>query len=699
LNGRRLAPAAYAGFADISNIPVNIIDRIEIVTDGASSVYGADAVAGVVNIITRKDFSGLQVGAGLTGISEGKTPDHSANLLTGTSWSGGGLVASADYEKDNPLFARNRSFTANLPDPWPLTPKNEKMNLYVSAHQDFSDALTLSVDALVSRRNVRAQGNFYVLYGITDSPPATDAARVDQYSTSVQLDYRISSDWTASLIGQLSKEQERYVDYSPPLSLPQFNFSSPASASAQPGSTRFTSLESRIDGKLFDLPGGGVRTAIGAQFLQQIAGDNVYSLGTWADPTSGALTQHFIDSRHVSSAYGEIAIPLIGKDNGVPFARGLRINVSGRYDKYSDFGHTSNPRFALEWEPAADAKIHATYSRSFQVPTVLELSTPAFTEVLPLPDPKSATGSTIAAFTGGGNPNLKPETARSMNFGVTYEPASVMGLKIDASYFHTKFDNQIIQIGDFGFTTNELQEEAILGSGIVQRNPSLAQVTQAFDVPTLYNGIGAFCQVGTPGCSPLDPASVKAIVAGAYVNSASNTVAGEDVEVLYKLPETKVGNFRVDVDASYFNKYEFKLSSTAPGTSFLNTTLNPLRFRAKANFGWTQNAWGANARVNFSNSYKNTSGTDCTTTNSCPSVSSWTTVDLNAFYAPLTGIGPAWLDDSRLALIVTNVFNRAPPRVNNIGPFNLGYDPFNANPLQRVFGVTFTKRFGGTRGQ
>jgi outer membrane receptor protein involved in Fe transport len=318
----------------------------------------------------------------------------------------------------------------------------------------------------------------------------------------------------------------------------------------------------------------------------------------------------------------------------------------------------------------------------------------------PLPDPTSPTGSTVSALTIGGNANLKPETARSLNFGVTYEPASVQGLKIDASYFHVNFDNQIIQITDFNFFTNSLQQEATLGPGIVERNPSVAEVTQALNTPQVFNfDTGGGCQVGTPGCPAINPASIKAIINGAYINSASNTVAGEDLELLYKIPETRAGNFRVDVEASYFNKYDFNLSSTAPRTSFVNTTLNPLRFRAKANFGWSKNAWGANARVNFSNSYKNTFDTNCAATNSC-SVSSWTTVDLNVFYATLAGMGPAWLDDSRVALIVTNVFNRPPPSVTYPPQSpQQGFDPFNANPLQRVFGVTLTKRFGRNRRQ
>jgi len=682
LNGRRMAPSAFSGVADISNIPVNIIERIEILTDGASSVYGADAVAGVVNIITRRDFSGVQVDAGLTGISEGKTPDHNASLLTGTSWSGGGVIASADYEKDNPLYARNRYFTQDLANPWELTPKNEKMNLYVSAHQDFSDVLTLSGDGFVARRNFGLTASPDAQYGL-DQPVVYDG-RANQYSGSLQLDYRISPDWTAALIGQMSKEQDSVFTYA----YPDESYFPLDYAGAQPGFYRVSSLESRVDGKIIDVPGGAVRAAIGAQYLQERFESLEYG-GTASDPTSAGLGTRYEGSRHVSSAYGELSIPIIGKDNGLLLARGLRVDISGRYDDYSDFGHTSNPRFALEWEPAADLKTHATYSRSFQVPTFAELSQPSNGIVAAVPDPLSASGSNLVLFTTGGNPNLKPETAKSLNFGLTYEPKALEGLKIDASYFSIKFDNEIIQPGNLDATLfpDALQQAAILGASIVQRNPPLAEVTQLLSNPQVQNDTGG----------PYSPADIKAIVAAGYLNSASSNLAGEDVDILYKIPETKFGHFLIDIDASYFNRYEFKLSSSAPDTSYLNTTQNPLRFRAKANFGWSQGPWGTNARVNYSNKYSNAIDPTCASTNSC-TVSSWTTIDLNAYYAPKAGISPYWLEESRVTLLVTNAFNRAPPSVTGLEP-NQGYDALNASPLLRTFGLTFTKRFGRNSNQ
>ena len=66
VNGRRVAVSSFAesittNFVDINSIPVAAIERMEIVKDGASAVYGSDAVAGVVNVILRKDFEGIAV--------------------------------------------------------------------------------------------------------------------------------------------------------------------------------------------------------------------------------------------------------------------------------------------------------------------------------------------------------------------------------------------------------------------------------------------------------------------------------------------------------------------------------------------------------------------------------------------------------------------------------------------------------------
>ena len=67
INGRRVAPFGFTGgatFVDINQIPVGAIDRIEVLLDGASAIYGSDAVAGVVNVIMRRGYRGIEVAGG-----------------------------------------------------------------------------------------------------------------------------------------------------------------------------------------------------------------------------------------------------------------------------------------------------------------------------------------------------------------------------------------------------------------------------------------------------------------------------------------------------------------------------------------------------------------------------------------------------------------------------------------------------------
>ena len=117
INGRRLATYPFAqqvgtaqGFQDLNSIPLSAVDRIEVLKDGASAIYGADAVAGVVNIILRSDYKGLEVsvGYGVSQEGDGKSPNASLtwgmgdlgkdrfNVLVGVNLAKRDPVRSAD---------------------------------------------------------------------------------------------------------------------------------------------------------------------------------------------------------------------------------------------------------------------------------------------------------------------------------------------------------------------------------------------------------------------------------------------------------------------------------------------------------------------------------------------------------------------------------------------------------------------------
>lgn len=111
LNGARFV-SDINGAVDLSAIPLALVDRVEVLLDGASAIYGSDAIAGVINIITRRNYNGGEFGAyyGQTSHSDGARRAYDLNWgHTGEGWSVSGGV---EYSKDDPVFARDRAISA-----------------------------------------------------------------------------------------------------------------------------------------------------------------------------------------------------------------------------------------------------------------------------------------------------------------------------------------------------------------------------------------------------------------------------------------------------------------------------------------------------------------------------------------------------------------------------------------------------------
>ncbi|WP_342900924.1 TonB-dependent receptor plug domain-containing protein [Shewanella scandinavica] len=223
LNGRRLPGSPVGGSAatDLNNIPMAAVERIEFLADGASAIYGADAISGVINIITKKDFDGLSVKA-----QYGQNLEHSDGertsyeLVAGSTGEKHSTLVAFDYFKQEVVEAVNRPLInsavsptgadgrspAGFPGTWleedfstaypvadcpesskrPTTvteagfecaydvaplyqavPKSERFNLFASHHQEFSDNLSGFFEARYSRaktevRNGAAPGLFEV---------------------------------------------------------------------------------------------------------------------------------------------------------------------------------------------------------------------------------------------------------------------------------------------------------------------------------------------------------------------------------------------------------------------------------------------------------------------------------------------------------------------------------------------------------
>jgi iron complex outermembrane receptor protein len=121
LNGRRLSPAGVGSAVDVNNLPRALIQRVEIITGGASTVYGSDAIAGVINFITIQDYEGLSLETSYSVTAEGDSNIFDANVLYGHKLANGrgNITLYAGYYDRKPLLASERALTRMLyTDDW-----------------------------------------------------------------------------------------------------------------------------------------------------------------------------------------------------------------------------------------------------------------------------------------------------------------------------------------------------------------------------------------------------------------------------------------------------------------------------------------------------------------------------------------------------------------------------------------------------
>ncbi|WP_434027497.1 TonB-dependent receptor plug domain-containing protein [[Pseudomonas] boreopolis] len=110
VNGKRWT-TSLAGFTDLSTIPSSLIERIEILKDGASAIYGSDAVAGVVNIILKKSFDGAEASVLYGQNSDGDGTKTRYTLTMGATGERSSILLGASYSDEDPVWAKDRELT------------------------------------------------------------------------------------------------------------------------------------------------------------------------------------------------------------------------------------------------------------------------------------------------------------------------------------------------------------------------------------------------------------------------------------------------------------------------------------------------------------------------------------------------------------------------------------------------------------
>ena len=184
LNGRRMVNSGSGADSavDLNAIPVAMIARVEILKDGASAVYGSDAIAGVINIITKKDFDGVQLDLNASSTDKGDGETGELSALYGFSTNSGNYTVGATYADRKGVIQSDRDWTepgssSFIPtgslggkvqnadgewvarssgydftkDSWYQTP-SKRYSLFANATQELDNDLVLSADALYTKR-------------------------------------------------------------------------------------------------------------------------------------------------------------------------------------------------------------------------------------------------------------------------------------------------------------------------------------------------------------------------------------------------------------------------------------------------------------------------------------------------------------------------------------------------------------------
>lgn len=692
LNGRRIGASAAqvaSNFFDLSNVPLEAVERIEVLTDSASAIYGADAVGGAVNIILKQDFDGAGAGVRYGTSSKSDADERQASFTIGGNGDKlSGLLVLDYYDRDL-LHASDRelthtndftrfggddlrstfSYPANVysldGSPLPgltgsfagvpagtdgvgLTPADFAATDGVLNKFETSPYQTLQSGA--DRKSAFASGRYRItpqttvfaeaLYThrrqVVDMPP--DALPLGQFGffvvpannpfnpfgVPVGVDYRFvelgprtndattdfsrfvvgasgewgRADWEVYWLGDRDETDvvngatlnaflnipvvQQFLDSSDPnVALNVFSTTGnnnpqtlaamlDATATVDDLNSRASMAEAVVRAPLWSLPGGPMSAVLGVNLRREKV--------DFLSPLAGDLR----DQRRSKSAFAEIAVPLVGPEQGIPGVSSLELTGAVRHDDYDDFDSSTEPQFGLTWRPWRNLLLRASYGESYKAPTAFQL----FFSRLTLPenafDPRRGGEPSDFIRILGGNPDLDPEQGTSTSFGFIWEPRFASGLSVSMNAFRVRQDDFITALD----TDQLLANEALFPGRVVRGSPA-----------------------------PTDPpgfAGPIISIDSSNINFGGITTEGLDGELQYAFPPGAWGELVASVYFTYIDEYEVRLT---PGTSPQNGVDQasdagyPLRFRGAAGLTWNlRGVWSATLNTRYSGSYTDYDG-------------------------------------------------------------------------------------------
>lgn len=773
LNGRRIANNAIdASAPDLNMIPFAALDRIEVLRDGASALYGSDAVGGVINFITKRDFRGIIMSGGFDIPQEKGGRAYNGNLVFGTGDLDKDRInffGVLDYQKQDRIRASERPYNdksiktspttfpgqynqgGNVENPlFPgcgapdgianpsnvpgdrtcgylyarqvdLIPNTERLSALLRATVKINETLQGNLEYFVTKSTndtliagvpygalrINPGTRYYPGAGITPLPTAfvldptmpvrlrwrdqVSGGRAEQTDNTQQRfvaslegaavgwDYKLGGTINSNIItDRLTGGYTDGTKITPairdgvinPFSTTQDAAGLAAINGAAARGTLFTGRGQvyAVDGQgsreLGDWLGAGrpAAVAVGAEFRHEnfrFVGnppfDTLVISSTGFDPATDSNGQ-----RNVAAVYTELNVPVLKQ---------LELTASLRYDRYSDFGSTTNPKVGFRYQPVQQVLVRGSYSTGFRAPSLFDLNAPnTFTNTannhndpIRCPNGNAIPGVSPAdncdvqfIALNGGNKALKPEKSKNFTLGIVFEPTADANLSIDL--WRIKLRQQIGSLTD-----DTIFNDPAKYASLFRRAPDGS-----------LSSDGSLCPQFPPA-----PADNCGYILDTFDNLGEIRTSGIDLAGAYRL-RTGAGNFNLGFNSTYVYKYEYQ--NEAGGEFFNNVGSyqgnavvlggTPIfRWQTAANVNWSYGAWGAGIVGHYKSGY-----TDQDPSNH---VASYTTFDVNGTWAPTKAL--------TLTLGVRNVFDRDAPFSNQAATFQVGYDPRFSDPTGRAY--------------
>lgn len=395
------------------------------------------------------------------------------------------------------------------------------------------------------------------------------------------------------------------------------------------GRTELATWDAKLNGTLFDIWGGRVGAAVGAEARWETYWD-------WRPPYHGVNPDDFtinnptyqpgdndfialspnlnLDTdRNVVSGYGELLFPLMSRRNRVPLIQALEFGIAARYERFSDFGDTFKPKYSFAWRPTSDLLFRASFNESFRAPNLVQMNPSRLQRSVATRDDDyrlDVTGSESDAARNRlvyrqGNDTLRPEESRVSTIGVAWEIPKIKGLTLTVDWW---------RIDQNGVIDNLTASNQILRDQRLLDAASLVAANAGQNVNTIDAGSGTVNYIGNsrvlrapvtsadlalfatwntnnPG-SPRIPVGRIISVVDDYMNLSGRDVEGFDIALSYRTPRFPIGTFTLRGSATYTTKFDQQVDEFSEVETVLEED-GRAKLRANARLTWRLGKWSA----------------------------------------------------------------------------------------------------------